>query len=161
MSKYVNDSLNIFQEISRYMIGEEYKTNDDYANIICLKSGLREYTLGKLNEYGYKFDSNGPKKIDLYTALKLLEMVLIKNGASEKDIDDYFYQYLNVTDYIVSALQDRVEPKLSIVPGKLLYLGRENDKITSIIIGNEIEPADRIISLLDSLKEEYKNEISK
>ena len=161
MINYGNETLCMLRKIACHMQGELYKDNDEYDNILYLKDGLREYTVSKLDEYGYKFTEYDPNRSNFQLTLKMLEEVLEMKKVSKKEMDEFFYQYLNSINYIVSAMQDRKEPKLSIVEGNNIEINKENNMITNINIGKEINPTDKIILLINSLKDEYKKGITR
>lgn len=161
MKNYKDETLNMLRKISCHMLGKQYKNNNNYANMLYLEDGLCEYTVEKLEGYGYSFLEYDSNKSNFSIVLSLLEELLKSKGVSKEDLNNFFFQYLNSITLVVSTIQDRKEANLAIVDGDNIDIIKKDDIITNIVIGKDVEPSERILLLMSNLKEEYIKEISK
>ena len=151
MESYKNETLGLLRFMANYMKGFNYKDNTYKDNLLLIETGLAAYSVDKLKEYKVDENEFNHGKIGLCHVLTLLEKVV-----PEKDQDEFFFQYLNSTNMILTAMQNE-DINLAIVDGSRVNIYRgDNNEILGIRVGKEIEPKNRILTLLTMLKNKEK-----
>ena len=123
-----------------------------------MEEGLINYTVYKLKKFGINIDEKKKDNLSLYDLVTMLDKKIPKKAKEE-----YFFQYLNGTNLILSAMQDKEIDLKIIGKNKEVNIIRnpEDNTIIEINIGSEIKPKNRIVELMNTLNNVYEKEPSK
>ena len=171
MSYFDEDgSADILRYIAEYMKGYKYKDNANKENLILMEEGLIYYTINKLEKFGIHIDEKKKENVSLYDVVTMLDKIISKkakktrrNDEANKAVESYFSQYLQAVNLVLTAMQDYTDIDLKICDGKNVEVIRrpEDNAITNINIGKNINPKDRIVELMNTLNNVYEKELSK
>ena len=152
------DSLDILRYISTYMKGYRFKDNANKENLRLMEEGLIYYTINKLEKFGIHIDEKKQENVSLYDLVTMLDKKVPKKAK-----EAYFFQYLNGVNLILTYMQENNDIDLKICDGNDVSVIRrsEDNAITNINIGKNINPKDRIVELMNTLNNVYEKELSK
>ena len=154
-----NDSLEMLRFISNFFRRLKYKEKSMEEILTLLEISLGLYSTLKIKDYGGEIQALTYGNFDLKEILPMLNELL-----KEKDRKEFFNTYIYSIGLVISAVQDE-EVKLN-NNGDVddVIIEYDNNMVTAINTGKYVEPIDKVIIVMDKLKEHFitkEKEVSK